>query len=215
VWKTHWLKPVIGLSDCGWGLLDGINSDGLIVSLAFGGRKVIGKGMGIPLIIRYVLETCSDVNEAIEVLKRIPVHMSYNVTLIDRSSLFHTVYLSPDRETEVTYWAVGTNHQHQIEWPEYARVSATLERKALLDSCWLLPEESRTSLVAKFLKPPLFSTNYKKRFGTLYTAVYDAWLGRLDLYWRNKWFSQSFEHFEERTDEIVIQNDVTQNVFHQ
>ena len=49
---TNWLKPVMGMSDCNWGLLDGINGDGLAVSLAFGGRKVMGEGFGIPLIIR-------------------------------------------------------------------------------------------------------------------------------------------------------------------
>ncbi len=40
----------------------------LAVALAFGGRKVTGIGFGIPLVIRYVLETCSNVEEACIVL---------------------------------------------------------------------------------------------------------------------------------------------------
>ena len=170
--KTNWLKPVMGISDSNWGLLDGINADGLIASLTFGGRKITGPGIGIPLIIRYVLETCSNVHEAIEVLSRIPVHMSYNVTVIDKSSQFFTVYLSPDRPTEVTNWAVGTNHQHEIEWPDYARISRTEERKIFLDHCWSDPAETRYSMTQKFLEAPLFNTNYKKEVrNTLYGSL--------------------------------------------
>ena len=57
---TRWVRAVIGSSDCAWGLLDGINDAGLAVSLAFGGRKVVGSGFGVPLVVRYLLETCDD-----------------------------------------------------------------------------------------------------------------------------------------------------------
>ncbi len=49
---TEYVKPVIGMQDSGWGLLDGMNADGLAVALAFGGRKVSGTGFGIPLKVR-------------------------------------------------------------------------------------------------------------------------------------------------------------------
>jgi len=48
-------RPVLGMLDCLWGLLDGINDAGLAVSLTFGGRPQVGEGFGIPLVIRYVL----------------------------------------------------------------------------------------------------------------------------------------------------------------
>ena len=38
------------MSDCLWGLLDGMNDDGLGVSLTFGGRRVLGDGFGIPIV---------------------------------------------------------------------------------------------------------------------------------------------------------------------
>ena len=56
--------------------------------MAFGGRKVWGSGFGIPLVIRYVLETCSSTDEACDVLKRIPVHMGYIVTVVDKSGKY-------------------------------------------------------------------------------------------------------------------------------
>ena len=63
---------VIGMSDCLWGLLDGINDAGLAVSLTFGGRRVLGDGFGIPVVVRYLLETCSTVAEARAALARCP-----------------------------------------------------------------------------------------------------------------------------------------------
>ena len=51
VFHTEWLKPVIGISDCAWGLLDGMNADGLCASLTFGGSQKVGVGFGIPLLI--------------------------------------------------------------------------------------------------------------------------------------------------------------------
>ena len=43
-------KRVVAVIDCLWGVLDGINEDGLAVSLSFGGRTVAGEGFGIPVI---------------------------------------------------------------------------------------------------------------------------------------------------------------------
>ena len=48
-------KRVLGVVDCLWGVLDGINDEGLAVSLSFGGRTTSGKGFGIPLVLRYIL----------------------------------------------------------------------------------------------------------------------------------------------------------------
>jgi predicted choloylglycine hydrolase len=49
-------RDVLGTSDCLWGLLDGMNANGLAVSLAFGGARGSGRGFGIPLVVRYLLE---------------------------------------------------------------------------------------------------------------------------------------------------------------
>ncbi len=53
VLRTGWLgKKVMGMSDCLIGLVDGINEDGLVVSLTFGGSREVGLGFGVPIIIR-------------------------------------------------------------------------------------------------------------------------------------------------------------------
>ena len=75
---TGWCgRRTIGMVDGMSGLADGMNDAGLAASLTFGGRFVVGRGFGIPLIIRYLLAMCSDVQEGVEVLRSVPSHMSY------------------------------------------------------------------------------------------------------------------------------------------
>jgi predicted choloylglycine hydrolase len=49
-----------------WGLLDGVNDSGLAVSLTFGERPQVGQGLGVPMVIRYVLEVCGTAAEAVQ-----------------------------------------------------------------------------------------------------------------------------------------------------
>jgi len=198
---TKWLKPVIGMSDCTWGLLDGMNADGLAASLAFGGRKVSGEGFGIPLVIRYILETASTVSEAVEILKRIPIHMVYNVTLTDAMGNHATVYVSPDREAVVTNLPIATNHQEKVEWPQYAALTATEERKEVMERMYANLFENEAYITDKFLEPPLFNYNYEKNFGTLYCINYRVTEKNIRIHWpENRMVEQSFELF---TEELI------------
>ena len=204
VLKSNWLKPVIGMSDCNWGLLDGINADGLAVSLTFGGRRITHKGFGIPLVVRYCLETCSTTNEAIEKLKGIEVHMAYNVTILDKYLNFATIYFIPGQENQVTFSPIGTNHQEEITWPDYAAMTKTVERRNILEYAVTNPLEPKESMIAKFLKPPLYNTAFEKAFGTLYTACYDPINLQVSFYWPGKMLLQSFDSFEEKKVSIAL-----------
>ncbi len=203
---TNWLRPVIAMSDCLWGVLDGINDAGLAVSLAFGGRKMTGVGFGIPLVLRYVLETCTTTAEAVAVLQRIPLHMAYNVTVVDAGGAHATVYLAPDQPPIVTDAATCTNHQQTIEWPDYARLTQTMERKAFLEDRLTDPTESLADFAAHFLLPPLHHTDYRRGFGTLYTATYEPTAGAVTLSWKSrKALRQTFSRFREQRSLIRLQ----------
>ncbi len=190
-------KKVIATSDCLIGAVDGMNEDGLAVSLTFGGRKVVGRGFGIPFILRYVLEFCSNVQEAVEALSRIPSHMAYNVTVIDRSGNFKTVLMSPDRAPLVTDAAFTTNHQLEVDWPENATFNKTVERSAFLQNLLKDKELEGKVLANAFLRPPLYNTLFSEGFGTLYTAVYRPKEGSVQLRWPQEDMLQSFENFTE------------------
>ncbi len=69
--STRWFgRRVIAMQEAAWGCLDGMNEDGLVVSLTFGGRPARGHGFSMPLVLRYVLETCRTVGEAVAVIAR-------------------------------------------------------------------------------------------------------------------------------------------------
>ena len=197
LYKTAWLKPVIGVSDCNWGLLDGMNADGLAISLTFGGRKISGEGFGIPLIMRYVLETCKDVPEAVSTLLRLPSHMSYNITALDKSGKYKTIYLTPDKGPHVDIEKVATNHQQDIEWLEYAEFTATKERKAFLDHLVDHEVVNRDQLRQRFIMPPLYNKDLQKNFVTLYSIQYDLEELSATIFWPDKEVKQSFKNFRE------------------
>jgi predicted choloylglycine hydrolase len=203
VLRTQWLgRKVLCMADCLIGALDGMNDDGLAVSLTFGGRRMIGKGFGIPILLRYILETCSNVDQASKVLQRIPCHMAYNVTLLDRAREYRTVYVSPDRPAIVTASAVATNHQHEVDWADHARATSSVEREDYLLKKLTKRTRPAEKFIAAFQRPPLYSLGFERGFGTLYTAAYRPRLGTLDLHWPGFSWSHSIDNFKEGTRAI-------------
>jgi predicted choloylglycine hydrolase len=123
-------RKVIAKAQRPWGgCLDGMNEDGLVASLTFGGSPAMGCGFSAILMLRYVLETCHSVNEATSAICRIPIAQSHNVTLLDRSGAYATVFLGPDRKPAVTADQVCTNHQERVVWPEHGAMSRTVARR--------------------------------------------------------------------------------------
>jgi len=163
-----------------FGLVDGMNDSGLAVSLTFGGRTIVGHGFGVPLIIRYLLEFCDTAKEAAQRLKKIPCHMAYNVTVIDKAGDYFTAYLSPDRGTVITDARVATNHQAEVEWHRHARATATVERERFLLQRLALHDEPADRFIRAFEKPPLYSTAFERGLGTIYTSVYWPAQGKIE-----------------------------------
>ncbi|MFW8595546.1 C45 family autoproteolytic acyltransferase/hydolase [Cribrihabitans neustonicus] len=195
--KTSWDgRQVMGTSDGLFGLLDGLNDAGLSVSLTFGGRRAIRDGFGVPLILRYLLQTCGTLEEAQEVLRRVPCHMSYNVTVLDRHRNYFTAFLAPDRPALITRAAVATNHQERVEWTSHARLTASVERERFLLQRLTLHEEPKAKFVGAFLKPPLYSLAFDRGFGTLYTAAYHPAERSVDLLWPGRTWRQQLDRFE-------------------
>lgn len=190
-------RRVIGMSDSLWGLLDGMNDAGLAASLTFGGRRVLGDGFGIPIILRYVLEMCSTVAEAEEVLARLPYAMAHNVSLVDAEGDFVAAHLGPDREPVFARVPAATNHQGLVEWPEQAKATKTVEREWEIMRLLRDTELGPAAFADAFLRPPLFSTAHTNGFGTLYTAVYLPTEGRMEYRWPGFTWAQSFDDFEE------------------
>jgi predicted choloylglycine hydrolase len=188
--STRWLgRQVLAMSDCLWGALDGINEDGLAASLSFGGRTAVGEGFGIPLVMRYLLETAGTTAEAVAILQRLPVHMTYNISLLDKHSHWATVFVAPDRPTEVVSRTAVANHQHGVEWQAHARATLSEEREWML-SQGVRKAESADDVLRTLLRPPLFQTAYGRGYGTLYTAAYHPQTLTAELLWPDMRWSQ-------------------------
>lgn len=200
---TRWCGPrVVAMGDCIWGALDGLNESGVAASLSFGGSTTSGAGFGIPLVLRYVLEVAQSTAEATALLQRVPVSMSYSITLLDRKADWATVFVGPDRPAEVTRRKVVTNFQHRIEWPEHARATHAAERLARLQQQVDGPG-SLQSAVDALLQPPLYQSAYLRGYGTLYSVVYRPVSGRVELLWPGVRWAQAMDSFAEGRREIV------------
>jgi len=186
---------VIASTDSLWGVLDGMNEHGLAVTLAFGGRPAVGTGFAITLILRYALEVCRTVDDAIAVLRRVPSHMVYTVGLVDRSGRHATVYVAPDRPTEVSDTRVSTNHQRRGEWSEYTRLTRSEARASSLLAALDAPGMTPERLLELCRQPPVASNDWARAFGTLYTVGYRPRVGRAHYRWPSASRDLSFDNF--------------------
>ncbi len=203
VLQTAWnQRRVIGMADCMSGLLDGMNDDGLAVSLAFGGRRDVGEGFGVTLVLRYVLESCATVPEAVAALRRVPVQVAYNIALLDRERNHATVQLAPGHEAVVTGERASTNHQGAERWRQYTDMIESEERLNYLDG--VLDEDSSDpeDLVQRFLQAPLFRDTYALGYGTIFTSVYLPERGEVWYCWKKKTWRFEFGEIRELKQKI-------------
>ncbi|MFJ6122860.1 C45 family autoproteolytic acyltransferase/hydolase [Streptomyces sp. NPDC092129] len=184
--SSCFLRPVIGMQDVLWGLLDGMNDAGLAVSLTWGGRSVYGPGFAILIVVRYLLETCDTVDEAVGRLRSLPVAVPQNLTLVDPMKAV-TVFVGPDMSPTVAPDACAANHQHLPVTDEQERALRTQERLRAI--------RAAGADVAAMLKPPLYRSVDEQGSRTLYTARYRPGEDRVTYYWPGESWQQSFGDF--------------------
>lgn len=201
--RSEWCgRPVMGMIEFLWGLSDGINAAGLSVVLAYGGRQETGEGFGITTILRYVLETCETVSDALRVLQRVPSHMPYNIIVADASGAAASVEIFAGGGAKVQPRLVATNHQHDGTAPDRKDFTRTYERAEHLHAT--LPRiAAPADLAREFQAAPLKQDRYAEGFGTLFTAEFEPLRSAMTLYWEGDEWRQSLDAFEEGRKEIV------------
>jgi predicted choloylglycine hydrolase len=210
--RTEWTgRAVMGMTEFLWGLSDGVNDAGLAVALAYGGRSETGTGFGITTILRYVLETCDTVDEAIKVLRRVPSHMAYNLVLADSSGLTVSVELSPGGGVRQMRDPIATNHQSGPEVADRPSFTRSFERHAHLAQMQVTPR----SLSRLFVAAPLHQDRYSEGFGTLFTAEYDPVARTMSLLWPDARWDQSLDAFQEGQRRITYAETNTDPILQQ
>lgn len=196
-------RRVIGSGDCLWGLLDGMNESGLAVSLAFGGRPGSGRGFAIPIVLRYLLEVATTVAQAREVLRDLPISMSYNLTMVDAAGDSGTAFVGPDMPAEFSAAPIATNHRGDVpEYPERADRLRSVPRRNRLAAV-LASDPRPADLAAAFLTDPLYNREYSRSFGTLYTALYRPAQGVAEFVWPGQSWRRGFDD-PDGTRQVVL-----------
>ena len=91
--------------------------------------------------------------------------------------------------------AVATNHQEQVDWPEHALATRSVERHAAL---------CEATNAGAFLEPPLYATEFARGFGTLYTAVYRPSSRSVSYRWPEESWHQSLASFTPGTRTVRL-----------
>lgn len=197
-------RKVIGTGDCLWGLLDGMNDAGLAVSLTFGGRPGSGPGFAIPIVIRYLLEVAGTAQQARELLRELPVSMSYNITVVDTSGEKFTAFVAPGQQTEFLDTCTATNHRgKEPEYPAKAAQFFSVERLEHLDRT-VETEISADEMRDQFLEDPLYQDNFSGGFGTLFTAHYRPDEGSVEYRWPGVSWKRGFEDADDTLDVVLV-----------
>ena len=197
-------REVIAMLDCMSGVLDGINSDGLVVSMSFGGREEFGEGFSISILLRYLLEYAGNVREASELIRRVPVQGAYNILLLDSDANFENVAVSAGGNINFTGAAVSTNHQSDSSWPIYEEKVQTHLRYQHLTDLILAGQHNASGFARLFLQSPLYHNQFARGFGTLYDAAYYPQRNACEYLWPENTWAFDFDTFSNREYHIAF-----------
>lgn len=163
---------IVGPSQRITGRMDGMNEKGLVLGYNFMHRKKPGDGFICCMIGRLILESCANVEEAVEMLKEIPHRHSFSYVVYDASGETYVVEATP-RSVEVRQSDVCTNHYEILKdenrnylVDSYKRMDAMKTKKESIteayDAFRLLNDTDQG----------VFSKQYKNWSGTIHTSGY-------------------------------------------
>lgn len=168
----------VGFSGQIIGRLDGMNEKGLVAGLHFVNNKNSEKGFIATTIVRSVLDQCSDTEEAIKLIEKLPHGFSYNYSLTDRNGNSAWIEASPRQQRiQRANTVTCTNHfsHEDMSRENRAHIQNSLERKDFL--CKLSEQKGELTPLKAYHQfndeeSPLFYKQYQQFFGTLHTVVY-------------------------------------------
>lgn len=158
------------------GRTEGVNEKGLAVALHFVNSKDTQNGLTAASVIRIILDTCKNTEDAVNVIKKLPHSWSYNFSIGDAEGNAVVVEESPFdvkvRKSEGILFC--TNHFQRQDMSIHNRenLEGTKERLNYLGQNHLekmdVQEIFNTFRAAK----PLYNEEYHEFFGTLHTFAY-------------------------------------------
>lgn len=154
------------------GRTDGMNEKGLAMGYNFINRKKSDDGFVCNMIGRMILETCANVEEAIQLLKQIPHRHSFSYVLLDPSGETYIVEASP-RRVAVRKGFICTNHFIEVtEENRYRMDESKARERAMVNQLHHITDPFKGFQLLNDPDQGVFSRKYGAFAGTLHTAIY-------------------------------------------
>jgi len=176
--RFHFFQPtdngyaVAGPTQRVTGRMDGMNEKGLVMGYNFIHRKKTGDGFVCHMIGRIILETCANVEEAVQLVKEIPHRNSFSYVVLDRNEETFVIEATP-RSVHVRKANVCTNHFEVLQHENRRFISESQERMDNIDQ-----QKKQVTDAAKGFRllndtdKGVFVENYKSWSGTIHTSAY-------------------------------------------
>lgn len=172
----------IGVCQRVTGRSDGLNEKGLTMGYTFMNRKRPGDGFICGIIGRLILELCSSVDEAVNLLQEIPHRGSFSYVLFDKKCKIPVIVETSPRRVEVRQGYFCTNHFEIMEEENRYNLDDSKERLEIMKQ-HQIPDLSSMEAF-KLLNDTdkgVFSDQYGNWAGTIHTSAYfpvelKAWL---------------------------------------
>jgi predicted choloylglycine hydrolase len=162
---------------------DGYNEHGLAIGLTFIPPKIIKPGLNAGILLRYILEKCRTVKEALKALHNLPISSAQTLTMIDKSGEMAVVECNCEKiviiePKEDDNYIVSTNQFVSPEMQRYeilsfpdSKVRYEVAHKALKTADVYSVELAEKILGGKYG----FMCQYERKsgFDTLWSTVYD------------------------------------------
>ena len=183
-------KPAhIGFSILLFGRFDGINEYGLTVSMSSCefGQKPNGNGFWFPLVLRSILDNCKNVNEAIYLLKKIPIRSNVNILLADKEENAVIVEIASLTDVKrISFrkndkYLIATNHYMNEEMTEYDKhrgrhsvLRYNIIQKFFSENKGTVSVNNIKTILEQEIPGGVFCPYYEDYLGTLHSMVFDV-----------------------------------------
>ncbi|MFW9879317.1 MAG: C45 family autoproteolytic acyltransferase/hydrolase [Candidatus Thorarchaeota archaeon] len=178
----------VGQSDIFVGREDGINEKGLGVAMA-GITSYAKPGLSFWVIVRYILDKCANVDEAVKFIKEIPHYCTMSYLLADKSGKIRIVEVGPNDKIAVRKpldgILISTNHFNhpkmqniKIYEPSDSRIRYNKVFNSLKSKPEVLSEDYYKNLLSEHNG---LVCSHKFYLGTLWSVIYN--LNNLQI-WR-------------------------------
>ncbi len=208
----------IGFSGMCYGRYEGLNDQGLCVTVSSGGAwdaPQKNKSLNWALVVRVLLDNCKDVSEATKTLLKLPVEGTNNFILSDKNG--DAIYLEClDTQYDIkrydkssdTHYLIGTNHYNLPNKTKYNKYNNPwllpnskqryeIIETALKENIPEINEETLLSILAKEMPEGICCHWHTDYFGTLWQVFFNVNLGKIIISFgpstHNKWYVFTLE----------------------